>query len=364
MVFYLAVLLGLICYGISFSGTGSFNEAYLDRKNTAAINGIFVILVVFSHYSQYAGFGGIFDAPYLLLKKHLHQMVVATFLFYSGFGMMEQIKKKGSGYVFNIPKKAGKLLFRFDVAVLMYMAMHMILGKTFSLKRIVLSLIGWQSVGNSNWYIFDILVLYMLMFLAFGIAEKLKPGEKLNGSRFEKHTNLPGLILFFVLTLCFIYVMMKTDKETRWYNTVILLPVGCLYSEFRGEIERLVIKNDVTYYLTLLLVFVSYLVAFLHRNSYGIEGYTVWAVCFILLVILVTMKVRIYNRILEWFGMHVFSIYILQRLPMILLDRMGLIDSHKYLCLIAVFALTIPLAIAFEKATDAVINRKAAVTPQ
>ena len=76
------------------------------------------------------------------------------------------------------------------------------------------------------------------------------------------------------------------------------------------------------------------------------------------------MKVRIYNMILEWFGMHVFSIYILQRLPMILLDRTGLIDSHKYLCLIAVFALTIPLAIAFEKATDAVLNRKAAVTPQ
>ena len=364
MVFYLAVLLVLICYGISFSGTGSFNEAYLDRKNTAAINGIFVILVVFSHYSQYAGFGGIFDAPYLLLKKHLHQMLVAPFLFYSGFGMMEQIKKKGSGYVFNIPKKAGKLLFRFDVAVLMYMAMHMILGKTFSLKRIVLSLIGWQSVGNSNWYIFDILVLYMLMFFAFGISEKLKTGEKLNGSRFREHTNLPGLILFFVLTLCFIYVMMKTDKETRWYNTVILLPVGCLYSEFRGEIERLVMKNDVTYYLTLLIVFVSYLVSYKYRNSFGIEGYTVWAVCFISLVILATMKVRIYNRILEWFGMHVFSIYILQRLPMILLDRMGLIDSHKYLCLIAVFALTIPLAIAFEKATDEFLNRKAAVTPQ
>jgi hypothetical protein len=43
---------------------------------------------------------------------------------------------------------------------------------------------------------------------------------------------------------------------------------------------------------------------------------------------------------------------------MILLDRMGLIDSHKYLCLIAVFALTIPLALAFEKATDAVLNIK------
>lgn len=364
MVFYLAVLLVLIFYGISFSGTGSFNEAYLDRKNTAAINGIFVILVVFSHYSQYAGFGGIFDAPYLLLKKHLHQMVVATFLFYSGFGMMEQIKRKGSDYVFNIPKKAGKLLFRFDAAVMLFLLMNLAFGKTFKMKRIVLSLIGWKAVGNSNWYIFDILVLYMLMFIAFGINEKLKTGEKLNSSLFRKHTNLPGLILFFVLALCFVYIMMKTDKETRWYNTVILLPIGCFYSEFREEIERLVMKNDVTYYLTLLIVFVSYLITFLHRHSFGIEGYTAWACCFISFVILVTMKVRIYNRILEWFGMHVFSIYILQRLPMIVLDRMGLIDSHKYLCLIAVFALAIPLAIAFEKATDAVLNRKAAVTPQ
>lgn len=364
MVFYLAVLLGLICYGISFRGTGSFNKAYLDRKNTAAINGIFVILVVFSHYSQYAGFGGVFDAPYLLLKKHLHQMVVATFLFYSGYGMMEQIKRKGDGYIFGIPKKAGKLLFRFDVAVLMYLAMQMILGKTFSLKRIVLSLIGWQSVGNSNWYIFDILVLYLLMFFAFGITGKLRISGTLSSGHEGRHKNLPGLILFFVLTLCFVYVMMKTDKETRWYNTVILLPIGCLYSEFREEIERLVMKNDVTYYLTLLIVFVSYLVTYSHRNSFGIEGYTAWAVCFISLVILATMKVRIYNRILEWFGMHVFSIYILQRLPMILLDRMGLIDSHKYLCLIAVFAITIPLAIAFEKATDAVLNKKAAVTPR
>ena len=363
MVFYLAVLLVLICCGISFSGAGSFNQAYLDRKNTAAINGIFVILVVFSHYSQYAGFGGIFDAPYLLLKKHLHQMVVATFLFYSGYGMMEQIRRKGADYVFNIPKKAGKLLFRFDTAVMLFFLMNLAFGKTFRLRRIVLSLIGWKAVGNSNWYIFDILVLYMLMFFAFGIGEKLKIRKKLSDSRLRKHTDLPALVLFFVLTLCFVYVMMKTDKATRWYNTVILLPIGCLYSEFREEIERLVMKNDVTYFMTLLIAVVSYLITYRYRNSFGIEGYTAWAVCFISLVILATMKIRIYNSILEWFGKHVFSIYILQRLPMILLDRFGLIDEHKYLCLIAAFALTIPLALAFEKATDAVLSKKAAVTP-
>lgn len=368
MVLFLAALLVLICWGISFSGTGSFNEAYLDRKNTAAINGIFVILVVFSHYSQYSGLGDILDAPYLMLKKHLLQMVVATFLFYSGYGMMEQIHKRGAAYVRAIPKRAGKLLFRFGAAVLMFVALKAMLGKTYSLKRIALSLIGWKSVGNSNWYIFDILVLYVLMFAAFSIggllSSRSKPGLEGRsqpdhgriGAFSSKHPDLPGLIIFFVLTLAFVYVMMKAHKGSRWYNTVILFPVGSFYSEFRGEIERLVRRNDVSYYLTLLIMVPVYFFTYRHRSSFGIEGYTVWAVAFIGLLILLTMKVCVYNRILEWFGRHVFSIYILQRIPMILLDHCGLIDAHKYLCLIAVFALTIPLALAFEKVTDAVLS--------
>ena len=74
-------------------------------------------------------------------------------------------------------------------------------------------------------------------------------------------------------------------------------------------------------------------------------------------VVLVTMKIRVYNPVLEWFGKHVFSIYILQRIPMIILDRFGFIDGHKYMCLMAVFALTIPFALAFEKVTDAALKK-------
>ena len=371
MVFYLAILLIIICIGIHIGGAGQFNRDYLDKKNTAAINGIFVILVVFSHYAQYAAFGGVIDAPYLLLRKHLHQMVVATFLFYSGYGMMEQIKRRGDAYVGSLPKKAGRLLFRFDIAVLLYLLMQYAFGKSFGLRRIALSLIGWKSVGNSNWYIFDILALYVLMFAAFGAAALLRrssvivtdgaagvqAGTSKRPRLFSRHPNLPGLLLFLILTLAFIYAMMKADKGTRWYNTVILLPVGCFYSEFREEIERLIMKNDVTYYLALLVTFAVYCFSYLHRHSYGIEGYTVWALAFIAMVVLVTMKIRVYNPVLEWFGKHVFSIYILQRIPMIILDRFGFIDGHKYMCLMAVFALTIPFALAFEKVTDAALKK-------
>lgn len=393
MFIFLIVLFTLICYGLSVRDRGFFNEDYLDKRNTAAVNGIFVILVVFSHYSQYALLEGAFDAPYLVLKSHLNQMVVATFLFYSGYGMMEQVKRRGSSYTYNIPVKSGRLLFRFDAAVMLFLLVNTLLGKSFELKTVVLSLIGWESLGNSNWYIFDILVLYMLMFASFGILERMKTivssdntdsitkdvrdfssipssGYSKDGTEINSiypsayHKRLPKLVLFLILTLCFIYAMNKTDKEPYWYNTVILLPAGCFYSEFRDEIERLICKNEITYFLSLFMVLVVYVFSSRLRDINGIKVYTVWAISFISLIILITMKVSIYNRILEWFGKHVFSIYILQRIPMILLDHFGLIDEHKYLCLIAVFALTIPLALIFEKVTELMLNIPAKIASE
>ena len=66
---------------------------------------------------------------------------------------------------------------------------------------------------------------------------------------------------------------------------------------------------------------------------------------------------RIYNPVLEWLGTHVFSIYMLQRIPMIVLDHLGCIESHKYISLIVVFAVTLPMAVLFDKATGRILTR-------
>ena len=88
-----------------------------------------------------------------------------------------------------------KLLFRFDVAVLMFLVMNTLLGAHYAPRRILLSLVGWKALGNSNWYIFDILALYVLMFAAFSI------GERLNVRPPAQARTPPGLIIFFILTL-------------------------------------------------------------------------------------------------------------------------------------------------------------------
>ena len=58
------------------------------------VNGIFVALILFSHFSQYINEWIKIDSLiFSIYSELLGECVVATFLFYSGYGLMEQIKK-------------------------------------------------------------------------------------------------------------------------------------------------------------------------------------------------------------------------------------------------------------------------------
>ena len=351
MAFFLLILLLIICYRLTFSGRGRFHEGYLCKENTTAVNGVFVFLIVLSHYAQYADLSGPYDAPYLALREHLGQMVVVTFLFYSGYGMMESIRNKGETYIKKILSKFWQLLLRFDVAVLLFLCLNKLLGIEYTMKDTLLAFTTWTAIGNSNWYITAILVIYIIMFVSFGSACKLSA---------DKWSTI-GVILTLILTAAWVWFMMKIDMPSRYYNTIIMAPVGMLYSKYKEPVEKLVMKNDIIYLLTAAIMLGTYLLAFFRLKDRGIEGYTVWAIAFMSLILLFTMKVRVYNKLLEWLGTHIFSIYILQRIPMIILDHFGCIEAHKYISLVAVFALTIPLALVFEKLTDLIIK---GITPK
>jgi len=97
----------------------------------------------------------------------MDQLVVCMFLFYSGYGIMESFKIK-ENYVNQLPKnRIFKTLFNFDFAVLIYMLLYVFFQhKEIGLKKVLLSFIGWESFGNSNWYIFSIFVLvYSNLFI-------------------------------------------------------------------------------------------------------------------------------------------------------------------------------------------------------
>lgn len=179
------VLIALIClYKIRLSFFEKpklvIYDDYISLEKSTSIKGIFILVVLFSHiYPQLNLPDSIFNTLFTKLNFDIiSQGMVGLFMLYSGYGIMLSAMKKGRGYVKLMPKNRFlKTLLHFDIAVLLYLILQTVLGNSYSVGTILLSLLGWESLGNSNWYIFAILVLYLISYAALMLCrEKYKQG--------------------------------------------------------------------------------------------------------------------------------------------------------------------------------------------
>lgn len=156
------------------------------------------------------------------------------------------------------------------------------------------------------------------------------------------------LISFILLTgYC---IGMSYIKEGWWYNTILTVPLGMFYSVLKDKLHTFLFKNNsnknyIIYLLCLIVLFVG--LYWLQRKfDYYCLVYNLYSCVFALLVIAITYKVKISNKVLEFFGIHSFSIYITQRLSMIVFARTSLANYPIWYTLVC-FVLTIIIAVAF-----------------
>lgn len=298
IVLYIGVL-GLLLWGCGLREHTSGSDA-LRPNQTNAIKGIFIALVFISHVNGYISssgydYGAPGDGLFSLIGFLLGQLIVVMFLFYSGYGVMESVKSR-KGYVDAMPKRRIlNTLLNFDVAVLVFILVDVAIGKEISLEQCFLSFVAWDSVGNSNWYIFVIILCYIITFLSF----KLIP---------SRYNYLWVFILVAIASLLLSFV-----KEAWWYNTMWAYPFGILFSKHKEK----VLRSLDNHYWIILVIFVLLFAAvfFMPWNQRGVRC-NILSICFALLVVLCTMKLKLGNPVTNWLGMNLFPLYIYQRLPM------------------------------------------------
>ena len=165
MIIYLILLFILLMINSKIYLKGH-NIDYIDKDNSSHIKGFFILIVFLSHIGGYVKFNNYLDTIAVKGIFYFGQLMVTLFLFYSGYGVYESIKKKKNKYIDNMPKKRILVtLINFDIAVLTFFIVDLIFTKSFSISKLILSLIGWDSFGNSNWYIFIIILLYAITYL-------------------------------------------------------------------------------------------------------------------------------------------------------------------------------------------------------
>lgn len=293
--------------------TKGFNADYLSFDTTNAIKGIFISLVFIKHATPYIlNSGYIFDnsflgRTFLYINSQVGQWIVAMFLFYSGYGVMESIKKKGELYINSIPRKRIlTTLINFDIAVALFVIVSLLFHHTYSLKDYLLSFIGWESVGNSNWYIFVIMLCYLITYICF----------KVNVSTGNQYSYSKRIVISFSLLTVSVLVLSYL-KPSWWYDTMLCFGMGMFYSVWRERIE-VILKR---YYWPILSALFLLLIC-IGNIPYSVKGfvYNVYCIVFCLLVLMLTMKFKINNSSLIWAGKNLFPLYIYQRVPMIILS--------------------------------------------
>lgn len=302
------------------------SDRALSISQTTCIKGIFVIFVFLSHSCQYVDTSLLpYFQPYLFVRDYLGQLIVAPFLFYSGYGIMEQIKSKGSKYINDIPRKRViKIWLHFALAVLLFLLVDFAIGEYYSLSHITLSFFSWESIGNSNWYIFAIICMYVATYLSF----KLFSGEK------------RAIVSIFCLSCIYIVVMHFFKDGSWWYDTILCYPAGMVLSCEKDKLQKCIERDKVlTPFICVLITLLLYMC------QCNLIAHELLAIIFCLDIVLIFAFFRIKNSVLLFLGKHTFEIYILQRIPMILLQNH--VGGYAYLLLC--FLITIFISVGFKK---------------
>jgi len=217
LIFFLFCLLSII--NIKIKGSNSYYKDYMALENTSPIKGIFVWLIIMSHYKNYYKSKSLYICNQII--SCLGQKMVSLFLFYSGYGIFESIKRKGINYVNSLPKKSLILFIKFQLILLIFLLNNKLLGIKFNYKIYILSIIFKGSLGNSNWFSFTIISLYLYSFISFRFIKN------------EKY-NFIGIIFITILSYFHTYFTFNYFYPKKIYSVdnILCFLIGIYYSIF------------------------------------------------------------------------------------------------------------------------------------
>ena len=333
LVFYLCVLL-ISVYGLGLRKDSTLEDA-LSIEQCNAIKGISILLVFISHASQYVTAGGyqysmLGDDAFLGIKTFIGQLCVVMFFFYSGYGTECSIARKGKQYVKDMPRRRIlTTLINFDIAVVVFIIVNLLLGIKMPVTRVLMSLFAWDSVGNSEWYIFDILSLYVISYISSLVTS-------------DKRIRF-GLLLAMTALLVYILYLLK---GSWWYNTLFAYPAGVYVAMNKDRLVKL-IKD---YFWPILFgLTVLFFVLWGYKKS-SVLVYNAASVVFAFGVVVLTSKIRIQNRLLIWLGMNLFPLYIYQRLPMLTINELcpSIVTLYPIVFYLTSFLITIVIAASYK----------------
>ena len=321
----------LSIFNAKIKGIDNYFSDYMELDNTNCIKGIFVWLIIFCHKRNYGNKRNFF---YLKVIGNLGQKVVSMFFFYSSYGICESIKKKGFIYIKTLRNKAIILFLKSQIIILIFLITNIIiLKKKVTLKRYILSVIFKQSLGNSTWFAFTIIIFYFYSYFSF---------------RFTKNNIILGIIIINII--CFLHIKFVYTyyypKQIYAIDTILCFVFGFYFSLSKKYLEKIIMKNDIFYFSILSFTIFSFYSSSKIRNLFFL---LLQNALFSILIVLITMKIKLKNEFLKFLNFHSYSIYLLQRLVMSIIYENKIFINNDFSQIFFEFSTIFFIASLFDK---------------
>ena len=364
------ILAMILLFGFKRSKKGEFNEEWNSFSETKAIQGLMALCIVCHHTAQqtcvnWLPSGNIVNG--LNVFSDTGFLFVGVFFFWSGYGLFKSFKNKQKYLSGFISKRVVPVLVPYVIVCFLFTLERIFVFKEkmplwFKITNFTGITIGYYF----GWYIQAIVVFYLVFYFAFKY------------SRYDFDAILyvfAGVLLWVVAGL----IIDHNDYFMRgqwWYNSTMLFPFGVLFAKNESKIIEFLKKRfKILVPSSIILFFLSF---FFSRFMESIGGYygemmgfpfskkilyrvltltpqLLAAVMFTLILLLICMKAKFHNKVLDFLGSHTLEIYLTHAFFLEFFaisynyKRDSIFYARPWLLLLVTFILTIPTAVLLKK---------------
>lgn len=373
MWIYLIIFAFILFLGVKIAPKGNFNEDFLSLKVSKGIQGFCAICIIAHHFVQpfvYSGQG----AGALSILALIGFIFVGVFFFFSGYGLLKSYKTKPdylNGFlrrrmpVILVPLYIVNTILTVIVLAtggVMYNDNNpLVMGMDTIFFRIT-TFLGITLMNSNAWYMITIAIFYIAFYLAFKYSKNEEKAFKIMG-------------IFSV-----IYIIAGTAaghgffwlQGEWWYNSSLLLFIGMYVAKNEEKVisfikkryaALLTISGVCTIVLTFVAIVAAMMISYYRPGLVGRASSIICLLCetlatlaFVSFILILTMKVRLNNKILDFLGKIALEIYLIHRFFLVALNSDYITIQNIVLYLAAVYAYTIITAIVLHKIDGIVVG--------
>lgn len=301
-----------------------WQEEPLALDTSKCIQGFAAVAIIFHHMTQDL----MERSGPLMFLSECGVLFVGVFFFFSGYGLYTSLKTKKDYLKGFIRKRFVTVLVPFYMCNFIFVIASCIGGAKYEGKEIFDVLSGWIMLNNHMWYIVEIAILYLVFFILYSLI--------------KNRTVATVLMSAFVLGMMYFSLQLAHGEDYScrywfmgewWYNASLLFVVGIIVSKHADVLRKIARKA----YWVLVPVF-GFLVWFLGKKTFFmlqtvsywsevpggdkaigdklrcLSVQLPWILCFVLLLLLIMMKVRIGNPVLKFLGSISLELYLIHNL--------------------------------------------------